>query len=1644
MRAIFFMLIVSLVGSQKLKYEPIFTEGRMTVYTYEGVIMTGLPESGLSRAGVRINCGLNIIPTGQNTYLLKISHVQILEYNGIWPRDSFIPSHKLTQKLAPELTKPVKFEYSNGRVGNIQAPADLLEDVLNIHRGILNIFQITMKKSQNFYGLQEAGIEGVCLTNYIIQENKKANRITVTKSKDLNNCKEKVMIFTGAVYAELCPICQQSNRNIRASATFTHTLKPTAAGAILQEARVHEVHQFTPFNEHDGAAVMKARQHLRLVNIRPVVLHEQQVQFVNRGTLKYRFDENILGKPMKLMKVHNVEKVILDILTHLERHNQDRIHFDTPAKFLQLVQLLRSTTEETIDTLWRKSHSLELNTRRWILFALPAVGTPAALNFLKTKIQNLDISTADIVQALVLAMHQITADHQSLSIVRELFGMNHVQQIPILRQIVYLGYGSMVFRFCAEKETCPDSLFKPLHDLLSAATAHANEEDIVLGLKAIGNAGQPVSIKNIMKLLPGFGTAAATIPLKVQVDAIMALRNIAKKDPGKVQAIMIQLFMNQKNHPEIRMSACAIFLCTKPPLNSLLVLTDSLLKETNLQVASFAYSQFRYLARTSLPSLSAAGCNIAAKLLSPKFDRLGLRFSRMLHPDKFCYKLMSGVSAKAILLNNAGTPIPTVAAAKITGHTLGFSANLAEVSFRMEGLQEVIMKTLAPVRGAPDLKQIQRILNKFPDWKSLPEKVPLASAYLKLFDQEIAFVEFKRNDIEKAIQSVTDAHGKHSTLAKLVSRLENPVELHPAAALMSAELRQFVPTCVGLATELSFITAAAARANINVDARIPSSISSFSQLLNADIQLNVQLNPSVAVHSKAIMGINTPFIQSGLELDAKLHSAFSVDVTVNVNIKERNLKIDTAAVEQENEIMSFRSEVFAVSRNIENLSAAKSVPILPEAEEPSITNQRFKATWSNPTDLEVCSGIIADEDECHDQTHRRAPRPSVSNTCARMTTFGFDVCLDAKSASAVYIRHGPLYRLMGEHKARIVIRPVQSETRITRLRLEVQTGPKASAKMVRFLEGEELLPERVHPHTVLIGTSHTKRRMENQTWAKSSSYRSISTSLSGSKTTSQSSSVSSDNSGSMQHSVHQKEDRQASISKKSSNSRAHHADIRTSNDMFSSSAWRINQDLIEVNFKPGENIKGNFIGTIGTPSVTILAQAKRTDGKEQGYQLTGSMEGSDAWPRMHIRVVELKEDSSWKMCVDAAIPKAHKAMLMFRWGKDCQKYKISYEASLGRLANHPAMKIKTQWSEIPTAMISGGRVIGSGVAFLFGFSNKFKRNPSHQITQLIALTSPWTIDTIVKLPRLTIYYQGFELPLPVHVQSMTPVIQTKGFKSINEIPRLLLTMNQRECISESEQVVTFDGNELKHTILNDCYYVLTKDCSPTPKFILLMRRDVNQQRKKAIKLLISVPNVVIEANWTPAGIKFLVDNVKTTLSNEGRVIQNVRVWQNGTGIILKASSINIEQLFFDGNRVQIVLDHMMSKTCGICGLNNGEEKLLMPNQEEARDVEHLFESWTFPGQTCKDDCKVRRTFVELGKLVKFEGQESKCYSVEPVQRCLEGCSPIETHSRIANFHCVSANRSVNAAAMLNFRKKSVHVSHSVDSHTDCVCGCAEV
>ncbi|XP_078075122.1 vitellogenin-like isoform X3 [Mustelus asterias] len=1713
MKGFIFLLALACAGSEDVsRYDPTFSQTKMHIYKYDGVILTGLPEKGLNRAGMRITSRVKIRGLGSSQYLLQLENPQLQELNGIWPKDPFSSLRKLTERWTPHLTRPVKFGYLNGRVGNIYTSEDLPEDILNIHRGIINIFQITNKKFQNFYDLQEAGIEGICHTRYIVQEDKRKERLVITKSKDLTNCQERVLKQTGTIYTQLCPSCQQRGRNIRASAASTIVLKPTALGAIVQEARVREVHQFTPFHELDGAFRLEARQSLILEKITSAQM-EQIPDMRSQRSLQYRSERNVLQQPFKLLKDQNVITQIKDTLNHMAKHNVQDIHMDAPLRLLQLVQFLRLAPHRAFSEIWNWAKT-QPEQRHWLLEAIPAVGTIETMKFIKSRIQESEKIPSEILQALILALHQVKTDRDVLAEAKEIIDLDQVKRCQLTRKLTILAYGSMVFRHCADKPTCPDDILKPIHALLIDASSRPNDEDIVLGLKAIGNAGQPASIKNIVKLLPGFGTAAPNLPLKVRVDAIMALRNIAKKDPRTVQRLAVQTFLNRKNHPEERMVACAVLFATKPPLTLISMVANSLLTETSLQVASFTYSHIRALSRSSLPSINsmAAACNLALNILSPKLEQLGHRFSKVYRVDTFIYRMMAGASAKALLFKTSSCIIPTAMLAKVRGHALGGSSDLIEFGLRAEGLQEVMMKDRAGDLRKTDSRSIRRILSKFINWKELPEERPLASAYLKLFGQELAFAQLRKEDLDIIKQKIT------SPIDSYVNKLKDGVSFTSSKALMALEMRRVIPTVVGLPMELGIISTAVALSNIKVDARSDPPISKLPRLLTSRLQLNARLNPSVLIHIRVFMGISMPHFQSGVELQVNIRLLLPVSITAKINLKEGNFRIDSSPADKESRILSMTSQVYAVSRNVEDLFAERITPILPSTPERRISTQRFRSSArSSPgTSARIASHLspetLSDQVPCsEDEQTPRVPNRSSYRSCATVTEFGFKACVDARMENALSIKHSPLYRLIGEHTLNVSIAPVSSDPEIEKIVLEIQAGSKASSKLMR-LSDKQLGPDRIRSSAehLRLMTRDSKQRMYNTTWSSSSSSSSARQSGRHSTRSRPHSSSSSEyirgrDSARALPSGTRVSKRRGSMSSSSSSSSGSGRSFRRSQKyrsrrisgtlhsrrVLSSGIQTRSRRLLDLAFRPlqesrytvrrtsagiirastprsgssritrigrgsgsrasrashGSSILRSseqryLIGRAGAPSLVVLLRSRRTDGTQRGYQLTGYGRMDSRLPRVHLRVVELDEKSNWRICADAAMPSWHKVLTLARWGENCERYRVSVKVSNGQLATHPAIKVKMQWSRINEILKYNAKMIGDyipGLAYALGFSQTYRRNPSRQITALVALTSPSTIDTIIKLPKMTAYYQGLQIPTSLPMHSISVRVQQKGFSSLAEIPDLFLTINQRQCTVENELVWSFDEDELKHSLTSRCHYVLAQDCSASPRFILMMRRAEIDPSKKEIKLVLASNNVIIEAIPTQSGIKFLVNGAERDF-NQQIPEAPVLVQKEGAGIILEASSINIDRLYFDGKRVEIVLNQMMSKTCGICGQNNGEHKMMKPNQEQARDVEDLFESWTSPGQSCTDDCKVRREFVQFGKLVEFEGLESKCFSVEPVQRCLEGCSPIETRSQVVNFHCVSSDFTVRDNTM--FSRKSPDVRLSVDSHSDCMCRCA--
>ncbi|XP_078416809.1 vitellogenin-like [Cetorhinus maximus] len=1058
MRGIIFALTFVLVGSQQ--YGPSFSHSKTYVYQYEGVVLTGLPENGLARGGLKITSKLQISSIDQRTYLLKIISPQIQEYSGTWPNAQFIPARKLTRKLSAQLSKPIEFEYNHGRVGSIWAHPDLPENILNIHRGILNMLQISIKKSQNIYELQENGVEGICQASYVIQENKKSGFITVIKSKDLNKCQEKISKTKGSVYSQPCETCQLKGKSLRSVATYSYAIKNIKDEAVIVEVVSRETHQFTPFNERDGAASTESRQHLVFLDCKNQSPPIPTEHLEKRGTLRYQFSNELLQIPLLLVKPSpNDTNKIITTLENLVQMNRERAHPDAPLKFLQLIQLLRLATLENLQSVWEKS-ALTSHHRRWIWDTLPTAGTPEAIQFIRTKIEQGELLGEEAAKALIFVLHSIKADCHGVDNATVLLSSPYMQRDPFLRRVTLLAYGTLVYKYCATLRVCPDEALQPLHKLVVEAGSGDSEEQTILGLKAIGNAGQVASLKRIQKLLPGFGNVASSVTSRIHGEAVMALRNIAKKEPRKVQAITLQLFMNKRINAELRMRAFIVLMETKPSLALIASVTDSLVRETNLQVTSFGYSYMKSLAGSSVPELQslAASCNLAIKRLNQKCSTLSYRYSKGLHFGAFKDKLLAGIDANVYLIKKSEGILPTTAVANFKVYGLGVSSDFLEIGIHTEGQ----WKKSQPHQRTP---RNEHIMRKVPEWKSIPIIKPQAVVYIRLFGQELAFAEFRQKDLQELKK------GKIERLLKeFIEMLQSGLTVHWTKPWLASEIRYIVPTSLGLPLEIAFYYTVVSVVHAKVKVNVSSSNLTMAQLLNTSIQGDVQFTASSVKDVIAVMGISTPLVQAGVAAQLKTNTVTTVNFAAEVNFDNGNVKIETNSWKQEDQLFFARLWAFAFARNIEDLAAEKVTPLLPRGEfgirsrELSLANNSTvdrEGVMEKVLPLALPRGSLCSAEDTPD-----VPSPTVREICVKSSTFGVEICFKTSTENAAAsATDSLLYKIVGDKSIEVTIRPVIAPIPIKKLQVELQLNgedqlsARVSDLMRRSNRSELTLPE---------------------------------------------------------------------------------------------------------------------------------------------------------------------------------------------------------------------------------------------------------------------------------------------------------------------------------------------------------------------------------------------------------------------------------------------------------------------------------------------------------------------------------------------------------------------------------------------------------
>ncbi|XP_037553993.1 vitellogenin 2 isoform X3 [Nematolebias whitei] len=1670
MKALVLALTVALVAGNQVSYAPEFVPGKTYEYKYEAYLLGGLPEEGLARAGVKIESKVWIGTATPDSYILKLVDPMLYEYSGIWPTEVYHPAAKLTSALSAQLLTPIKFEYANGVVGKVYAPEGVSTTVLNIYRGILNVLQMNIKKTQNVYELQESGLQGVCKTHYVITEDSKADRIHLTKTRDLNHCPDRVYLDFGlAGYIDKCVECQSRAQYLKGASAVSYILKPSASGSLILEATSSELIQFSPFNIVNGAAQTETKQTLKFLDIKMTPIEPIKANYLPRGSLKYEIGTELLQTPIQLLRISNVEAQSVESLKNLVDSNLGKADEESPLKFIEFIHLLRVAKYETIEALWSQFKARN-DYRHWLLSSIPAIGNHVALKFIKEKFIADDLTYFEAAQALIPSILWVAPDVEAIKLLEGLAMTPKVQESPFLHEIAMLGFGSMIDKYCAAHPSCPAELVRPVHELMVRALEKRDHDEVILALKVLGNAGHPSSLKPIMKLLPGFGNTASNLPHKVHIDAVLALRKISKREPKMIQDTVVQVFMDKHLDPELRMVAAIVLFETKLPMGLVTTLAQSLLKEANLQVASFVYSYMKALAKTTTPDHSsvAAACSVAMRILSPRFDRLSYRFSRAFHYDAYYNPWMLGAAASAYYINDVATVLPRTIMTKARTYFSGTHADVFEFGARTEGLQEALLKTRDVPESADRITKMKQAIKALTEWRANPSRQPLGSLYVKVLGQEVAFVNIDKAMVEQLIQ-LTNVLEIRTRGKKVLDALLSGYTLKYSMPMLAAEIRRIFPTSLGLPMEYSLCTAAVAAASIEVKATVsPPLPEDFNpaQLLKSDMSLKSAITPSVSMHTYAVMGVNTAFLQATMVTKVKVHTIVPEKMEARLDMNNGYFNLQLLPVERVNPIASALVETVAVARNVEDLAAAKITPILP-VETLTRMNVTSTSSWmSSSLDdmMPESSESLPVNMKWSKMSKLKVPRAFWRKLCVATQTFGIKACAEIESSNATFLKNTPLYAIMGKHAVNITVSPAAGPA-IERIEIEVQVGEKAADKLIKVInlsEEEEPLEDK---NVLMKLKKILDPGLKNSTSVSSSSSSSRSTSSrSSSSRSSSSSSKSSSSSSSHRRSmmidlmelmdIKSKKSSSSSSSRSSSNS-SRRSSSRRSRKLFemnftrhhihqhSVSAERTSSKSSAQSFEAIYN-KAKYLSSTVKPVVTILIRAVRVDHKNQGYQIAAYYDKENA--RVQVIVANLTENDNWRICADGVMLSHHKLMGRFTWGIECKQYNTTITAETGHVATKPALRVKLAWARLPegvTRYAKWGSEYLSRVAVWYGVNQTRVSNVAKEIKLTVAVANETSLNVTLKTPKSTFYKLG--VSLPVYLPIRDTAIELESLPTWrNKITYMVTKAHAAECNVLKDTVVTFNNRTYKTEMPISCYQVLAQDCTSELKFLVLLRRDQTHERNE---INIKIHNIDVDIYPKDNAIIVKVNGVEIPANNlpyqhpEG----SITIRKTDDGISLIAPSHGLQEVFYSFSEVKVkVVDWMRGQTCGLCGKADGEvrQEYHTPNNRVAKNATSFSHSWVLPGKSCRDasECLMQLESVKWEKQANLDGEQAKCYSVEPVLRCLPGCMPVRTTFVTVGYHCVPIESNMNRPdALNNIYEKSIDLMEKAEAHLACRC-----
>lgn len=227
--------------------------------------------------------------------------------------------------------------------------------------------------------VHETDVLGMCLTNY---ENKlEGDVLTVLKEKDVRSCSRHADIasYLSSAYSTDSPV--QSLPIIDSISSCMQKVE----GGVLIDTRCEETHSFTPFSGQRGGAVTSVETRLKLVSRDGPAITPTEQSLVRKTPVFEAVSE---------ATAQGQVEAVTALLTQLNEAAQEEVRPQAPALFSRLVIVLRGLDYPVLSRIY--AATTETHSRRFLVDAMPLVGTAAAAGLVRDMFANGDITQEEV------------------------------------------------------------------------------------------------------------------------------------------------------------------------------------------------------------------------------------------------------------------------------------------------------------------------------------------------------------------------------------------------------------------------------------------------------------------------------------------------------------------------------------------------------------------------------------------------------------------------------------------------------------------------------------------------------------------------------------------------------------------------------------------------------------------------------------------------------------------------------------------------------------------------------------------------------------------------------------------------------------------------------------------------------------------------------------------------------------------------------------------------------------------------------------------------------------------------------------------------------------------------------------------------